>query len=266
MVDDKVINKKYYWEVDVLKSLAIFLIILCHQHFFIFTNDFLFNEFCVYISYFGLGLFFFLSGYTIYNNNIIQTLFDVKDFVWKRITRIFPLYWLALISFFILYIFENSDIFKNNLSGINLVFNIFGLQAFTKETYFAMWYIGVILVYYLLYIFISYICKNDRQFIILSVTIAVILIILCFPLRIVTMNMPLYFLVFISGVLSNKHNLFYVNLIKKIIPFAIILLIISTMLYISLYTIKYDENSSIILKISLFAQTFIYHNIMLITS
>lgn len=263
---EKEISKKRYWEVDILKSFAILLIILCHIHFFVFQNNLKLIEVSTYLSYFGLGLFFFLSGFTLYSNNIIETLVDVKKYMKKRIVKIFPLYWLALFSFFILSRFTDNSVFENDINAINIVFNIFGLQAFTKIAYIAMWYIGVILLYYLLYIIIMYVCKNDLQIVVSSLIMTVILIILYLPLNIIIENAPLYFLIFISGVLSNKYNLFYRSIIKKIIPFCIMLCFISTILYIQLYNIHFDANTSIFLKISGYAQGFIYHNVMLITS
>lgn len=91
-------NSTYYHiiHLDGIRGLSVILVIF--HHFFEFIK---FSEFC----YIGVDSFFVLSGFLItgilLRNNGSQ--FYFRNFYIKRMLRIFPLYYLTLILFFILY-------------------------------------------------------------------------------------------------------------------------------------------------------------------
>src|SRR4030095_2778309 len=99
-------SRQYYPALDGLRGLAILLVILYHN--FSFINHFFF-------AWLGVDLFFVLSGYLITSIllNSVNSPHYLKNFYAKRVLRVFPLYYLSLIIFLI--IFPLLGIYKSEL-------------------------------------------------------------------------------------------------------------------------------------------------------
>ena len=85
-------NRQYYPALDGLRGLAILLVLVYHN--FGFINYFFFG-------WLGVDLFFVLSGFLI-TDILLKTLGKpgyLKNFYGRRLLRIFPLYYLALVLF-----------------------------------------------------------------------------------------------------------------------------------------------------------------------
>lgn len=99
-------------ELDMLRALAITMIVIGHTAAYV-TTPLLFgvlDKLSVYLFIFGLSLFFFVSGFVLYySHGGIETTADTLAFWKKRVIRIYPLYWLALISVFVLETYFNID-------------------------------------------------------------------------------------------------------------------------------------------------------------
>ena len=106
--------------LDGIRGLAIFLVAAGH----IFNEIYLFK-----ITWVGLNLFFILSGYLItgclfrYQSHSVTNYF--RNFYGRRILRIFPLYYGALIFFFFVLI----RVFFFVLGLIGVVTELAGAQA-----------------------------------------------------------------------------------------------------------------------------------------
>ena len=83
---------------DCIRVIAIIMILFSHM--MSFGDSTLFQTYKGLMGVIGNGLFFFMSGYLIYNNNDnFTTLSSVIRFYKRRAVRIYPLYWIALLLF-----------------------------------------------------------------------------------------------------------------------------------------------------------------------
>jgi len=89
-------SRSYYPALDGLRGLAIIMVILYHN--FHFINNFFF-------TWLGVDLFFVLSGYLITTILLksVNSPHYLKNFYMKRVLRIFPLYYLALVIFLVIF-------------------------------------------------------------------------------------------------------------------------------------------------------------------
>ncbi|MBL0130273.1 MAG: acyltransferase [Chitinophagaceae bacterium] len=87
-------NKKYYPALDGMRGIAILFVIFHHNFEFISYSFF---------GWLGVDLFFVLSGFLITDillNTLNQQNF-LRNFYIRRVLRIFPLFYLAILVFFI---------------------------------------------------------------------------------------------------------------------------------------------------------------------
>ena len=155
---------------EFLRAIAIILILVTHSTSYLNWKFFkysiaVFNPFFAQI---GLSLFIFISGYLIYINNS-DVFYNKKllSFYKKRVFRIFPLYWLALIIFMITFnnmkpllaqqfiVPDTQELFGFN----NIIYHMFGLQILMAPNYstpiFTLYFVGLILMFYSIYPFIN---------------------------------------------------------------------------------------------------------------
>src|SRR5665647_3499163 len=93
-------NKRLF-ELDALRAVAITLIVFSHLIFFIKSTLFILAvnsiNFVFPVWFYGLSLFFFISGFVLhYTHPIISSRHGAIDFLKRRVARIYPLY-LSLI-------------------------------------------------------------------------------------------------------------------------------------------------------------------------
>lgn len=96
-------NRSHYPPLDGLRGLAILLVVFYHN--FGFINYFFFG-------WLGVDLFFVLSGFLI-TDILIKTRDTpgyLKKFYLRRVLRIFPLYYLSLVIFFVLFPILNNGL------------------------------------------------------------------------------------------------------------------------------------------------------------
>ena len=94
-------KRSHYPALDGLRGVAILLVVF--YHFFDFTNYF-------FWGWLGVDLFFVLSGFLI-TNILLRTLYQpdfLRNFYVRRILRIFPLYYFALILILVVLPFFQS--------------------------------------------------------------------------------------------------------------------------------------------------------------
>jgi peptidoglycan/LPS O-acetylase OafA/YrhL len=132
-------------ELDILRAVAIIFIVFGHVTYWqTAVKDTL--ESGLAIS-FGLLLFFFISGYVLHlNHPSFPQRNSLVDFYKKRALRIFPLYWLAIV---VTFVFVSPP-----LVPLNTFVIVLGLQSLLSprlDTAIWWWFVGTILVYYMIY-------------------------------------------------------------------------------------------------------------------
>jgi len=136
-------------ELDILRAFAIIIIVFSHYGFFLPTAKI---PYYGLLTYFGIALFLFISGFVLYlNHPSFPQRNSLTDFYKKRALRIFPLYWLVIALQFV-----SARALPSRIDFITIL----GLQGFLSprfnETGMAYWwFIGVIVVLYAIYPLIS---------------------------------------------------------------------------------------------------------------
>jgi hypothetical protein len=205
---------------DLMRLIAIFLILSVHspgysfnfydlRHFGINLNLTMIKEFN---AIFGLGLFIFLSGYLINIKKISFPDWRASGiFLYKKILRIFPLYYVALFAFcYMLHVTNPARIIIHSL----------GLQSLLQSKQWmslpTLWFIGTILIYYCIFI----ILKSD-----LFSKIHKFLIIGLFPffmffahkyLYVTDNRISLFYLIFLFGIYCAESKVLNTIALKKL--------------------------------------------------
>jgi len=208
--------------IDVLKAFSILLVIFVHMQNFLSAPIIANYSIFEILKFIPLACFTFVSGYAIYENN--KTLRDGKEvlhFYKKRIVRIYPLYLLALFTFFLC--FQVSGLFNPiHYSVPQWIINILCLQILLAPAFidpiFTLWFIGFIMVLYAMYPIFSGCSGPLRKKLILAVSIFTVLAILHLALNIIDYRVLLYYFFFIAGIAAADKNyrlLFIERLLEK---------------------------------------------------
>jgi len=231
----QIINKKLQ-EIEIIKAIAIFLIVTTHMGVYA-SHDYL-GFLQPYLGRAGLGLFVFTSGYSLYHNyRKIDGSGDIIRFYKKRLVRILPLYWFSLIiQTFLIY---NAGTDENITIG-NFLACAAGLQVLLSPKYvdysfWGLWYIGMILILYTVYPLIIYNGKKNIFFNSCVVFSVFLLTRLLFD--IIDIRFFLYYFIFIAGILIKSTNLdenrLY-NAITRISPYVFVTLTYIRFKYINI--------------------------------
>ena len=200
--------KLWFPEVDILKATAILLIVFGHI-----DNNVSHYELVRFLGNYngiiGLSIFFFVSGFLLsQSDSVISSLQDIKKFYRKKFIRIYPLYWVALASLIIIFgllKIDQGHVNPYNFSPDTLLLHFSGLQGiFPYNSIQSMWFVGVIIVFYLLYPIIVYLSKDFFRMFAVSSCILIILAGLHFFSGLIYINALVYFPVFITGILINR--------------------------------------------------------------
>lgn len=219
-------NSTYYPALDGLRFFAFLLVFLHHSAFYI--NEDLSNN--VFWDFFrnngwvGVDIFFVLTGFLItillLEEKKLNGHFSIRNFLIKRVLRIWPLYYLAILSgyFFAPFFFEN--IFKLNylnfnywqqvqnnlpwysifLGNWNIVFNGFGdLRSISQ-----LWAISVDQQFYIFWPIVLLFSINLKR----SLFIGILLIIFAILTRIFLIN------------INVQHPVIYTNTFARIDTFV----------------------------------------------
>lgn len=214
-------------EIDTLRACAIILIVLGHLHY---VTDFIFFEkWAVDFAFFGLSIFFFISGFLLVNTSQITSKKDFFIFLKKRVMRIYAIYWLSIIvAYLMVYLFNINLVIlqKGDTTFFKLILNILGLHALFPLSYslFLWWFIGVIISYYILYAIVSYYSKNISDIIFYSIILLLFLLVIQYEFGIIQINFIKYYLVFIAGILIGKIK--NKNSIKKLAVFYLLFILL----------------------------------------
>jgi len=118
------------------------------------------------VGAFGVDLFFIISGFVMmYSTDISK-----KNFFWKRIFRIIPLYWLFTLTVFLIAIFQ-PDLLNNTKANLSeLVKSLFFIPFNKSETghfpiLFLGWTLNYEMYFYLIFGISSIFCFKFRDII-----------------------------------------------------------------------------------------------------
>lgn len=196
-------------ELDILRIVSILIVvILIHipnnyaYPFYIELNQytgFLLHTLGIDIA---MGSFVFLSGFSLYlnkDNRNINSPSRLKNFLKKRFLRIFPLYWIALIVFLIL-------IADPDMNFMFTLAHVFGLQIIVAPMYgwpiLTLWFIGIIVIYYLIFIILSFM-GSLKKIIPSALVILFFFVILNLYFGLVEYRFFLYYIIFIAGIIAS---------------------------------------------------------------
>lgn len=171
--------------IDIIRTIAIFLVIIFHLLYAIEKNEFLRK-----LGFVGISLFFILSGYLLAKKYSEEDKFSIKWF-FRRYLKIASFYYIALVVLVILF---SKQIYQGNILK-NLLLHFVFLDFISKETIYGIispaWFLIPLMGLYLLFPFINKFAKKWNWFI-----IPIILVSFCFRLMegvLVPFN-PLYFI------------------------------------------------------------------------
>jgi peptidoglycan/LPS O-acetylase OafA/YrhL len=197
-------------ELDILRGVAICLIVFAH--FPALSSLYIDPTIKFWSATFGLSLFLFLSGFCLYRSNRVTTPSDVPRFYKKRVLRIYPLYVIVVAVYVLLQYSQFNEYFVGvTLSPTEIIANVVGLQALLNiPSYGALWFVGLILTYYLIYplMMLATAGKTIRILLFSCATIA-LLAMLRLTFDLVNLRLLFYFVIFIGGVLTSKALLYY---------------------------------------------------------
>jgi exopolysaccharide production protein ExoZ len=131
--------------VDELKGFAMVLVLLYHAGGVLKWDNWLHGEV-------GVDIFLMISAFTLV---LTARTLPVKEFLKRRLLRIFPSYWVAVAFFVIL----DDRLFGSNYSAASIVLHLTGLHGFSSGVYFSdicdsFWFISLILAMYVVFLFV----------------------------------------------------------------------------------------------------------------
>jgi peptidoglycan/LPS O-acetylase OafA/YrhL len=141
-----------------------------------------------------------------YSHDGIETTAEMLAFWKKRIIRIYPLYWLALVSFFVL----GTEI---DLSSSGMLIQLSGLQSLLAPRFIypssIIWFVGVILIFYLIYPLIVHPSRDGAHLILASCAVLLPFVVVRLAFDIIDFRFFMYYGIFVAGILASKYEVMY---------------------------------------------------------
>lgn len=170
----------------------------------------------------ALGIFVFVSGFTLTNSAGESTsLAEVRQFIKRRLIRIYPLYFSSLVLFFITSEITGRQFF----SGLFLANTILNIEIKT------LWFVTMIFLFYIMLPVIVYRYSVFRVLVFSAAFLASTLI-LNSAGGLMDIRLVYYFPIFILGILCARSETLFQQL-KSGLPVAISLIILAGATYLS---------------------------------
>lgn len=193
MKDNPMINmaKERLLYLDILKITGILMVIAQHISAFypqIYIFYKVYGPFGVYWGYLGVAIFVFASGAGLAAaNKNPGTIKEIITFYKNRVVRIYPAFWMSVLFAIAVSSWPNSytwwDMFTT-FSGLHEFLVLFGYASGNLNVTF--WFIGLIMILYLLYPFLSWAMNRQPEITMIAstlVSIASLVIIILVPLN-----------------------------------------------------------------------------------
>ncbi len=183
------------------------------------------------LFFLGLSLFFFVSGYALYHNyTTFSTRRAVGGFLKRRAIRIYPLYWIAIAAFIMLGI----GAWGNNIWWV--VAQICGAQGLLAPRFgtpvITLWFIGVILLFYLIYPFVVSFSSTSKRLVLALLMPLLLFVVLRVAFNLVDFRFFVYYALFFGGVLASIYDVFNRYAVKTSYVVVSVLLLIGTLVLI----------------------------------
>jgi peptidoglycan/LPS O-acetylase OafA/YrhL len=257
-------SRKWLPEIDVLRAVAISLVVVFHMNYF--TDFWAVRGLASYTSAFGLGLFFFISGFSIhYNSPRLVNAISVFCFLRKRLLRIYPLFIFA--SIVDLLINPNPLIRAYSFGYCIYLLNMPPLLLPRFDFYTGYWFIGAILFCYAIYIILNRLSRSSRDFIMLSLLVMIVLLSYRYLFDMIMTRVLVFACVFLTGVLAKE-----MKILEKKEPISFLIAIaaifaISLFIYINRFYGAFPDDNIITLGGKNLIENFeqpIYQNIYIL--
>lgn len=212
-------------EFEILRALSIILLMFSHSDIYSLTlYGIKLEPVGPFLRGLFLGAFFFMAGYFIeYSNKKKESGFF--NFIWSKIIRLFPPYWLALLSFMFImrYTLKRDDLIVY-FSNLQFLFSpIYVKQLLT------LWYISVVFSYFV--IFGLFLSRSTRSLLIWAVFIFAGSYLLNYQYGFFDYRFFEYYLIFLLGILFARYEHVYEALIKISIPIQLLLVLAGFVLF-----------------------------------
>lgn len=183
MIDTSIKTDNRIFGLDVMRAVSIAMVLFSHSTVIYPENDGILSKLKDLSGFFGIELFFILSGFLV--GSSIYKLFiyneygfgEVKNFLFRRMFRIIPSYYLVLIINIIIYLcfaFSLREVWKYFFLMQNVATPI---PAFFPESWsLPVKELGYVIAVLLLYVFVTFFSNFSRKKIFFSVIFSMLIL------------------------------------------------------------------------------------------
>lgn len=183
--------------IDALRGFTMFLVVVCHVSYFcfgVFGREFSLTAYLIQVR---MPLFFFISGFVMYKADVVWNVNQIVKFFKKKI----PVQLISPFIFFAIFVY----VFDKDL-----------IQGLFEVGKFGYWFTFVLLVYYVIYATVRFLCRKWWADILL-VLVGLCLYMVIWPgyknyvpisenvLSLLSVDRWHHFIFFVLGTLTKKH-------------------------------------------------------------
>ncbi len=191
--------------IDLLRTIAIIAVIYFH-----FVHAYTNEEYLREIGFFGISLFFIISGYLLAYRYSDLEKFSIKWF-WKRYVKISSLYYLALIAIVLLFAEQaySGSLFENIITHFLFIDFYFANSAYGIIS--AAWFLVPLMGMYALFPYLNKLIK--RRGYLLGVAMVAMVLFRMYKGGLISFNLLFFLGEFCFGIAlaHNKKNLFLLS-------------------------------------------------------
>ncbi|HWQ20418.1 MAG TPA: acyltransferase [Methanotrichaceae archaeon] len=194
----------------MLRAIGIFLVVVSHLPYFIESESL--SRLAPLLAVLGLSLFFFVSGYAIHTNAPqLNCSRDALIFFKRRLIRVYPLFLLASAVWIIIRYFEMGPSLLVKYFSVDYLVYLLNL-AYILQPRFGFgtdyWFIGAILLCYVIYILLGMSHKSSRDLLLRSIAVTALLLACRAAFNILSSRVLTFSCIFILGVLAAEAGIF----------------------------------------------------------
>ncbi len=231
---------------DWIRSVAIITIVFHHlpwyafnfynlEYFGIPLNLSMLNELN---GYFGLSLFIFMSGYLLnLKKASFSTWGEIQVFAKRKLIRIFPLYYLALLAFVLVEHVHSPAKILIHLLGLQLVIRTLTASIPIRT----LWFVGFITIFYAVFAIVKNTKLTQGSRLVILLASWLVPLTLHIVWGITDYRISLYWGVFWFGVLCAEKNLPNLKLWKNLSPVAALVFVAM----VAYFFLKFDPSVSL---------------------
>lgn len=190
-----------------------------------------------------IEVFFIISGAMLYLNN--KEIPSLRVYFYKRFKSIYPSFYIAFFCFYIINVINYKKLFYHDCSPFTLIFSVLGIDGYLLSyfpNYYLLgeWFLGAIIILYVLYPLLRYGIEKHTALTTLAVTAAYTGLIVHNIFQTSLKNILSCMMSFYIGMLLQK----YEKILKSKISFAICGMVFLILAFYKLPFVKDAENVS----------------------